>query len=262
MSTANEAVAASNSAGSSGFRRWVRLVPALLLVASATFVAAYYVPLRRAHVLLLEEQRKSNERGKDLEQTLSQVRGELQAKTAQLEKIEAERQQTEAAKKSSVERVEQLKTELAAKLDKQIKKGTAALAVADGQAFIVLPETAVFLPYKVDVSPQGRVLLCQVASTVAAVGPAPIRVGAVSGPPDLVPPVLQRDYPTPWALSAARAASVAQALQEACSVPGARLSAVGHAEHDPAGAALGETKLPAERVEISIALPGEPRDVK
>ncbi|XXX78417.1 hypothetical protein WMF30_06560 [Sorangium sp. So ce134] len=261
MSTANE-VAASNSAGSSGFRRWVRLVPALLLVASATFVAAYYVPLHRAHVLLLEEQRKSNQRGKDLEQTLSQVRGELQQKTAQVEKLEAERKQTEDAKKSGLERIEQLKTELAAKLDKPIKKGVAAVAVADGQAFVVLPETAVFAPYKLDVSPQGRALLCQVAGAVAAIGQAPIRVGAVSGPPDQVPPVLLRDHPTPWALSAARAASVAQALQDACSVPGARLSAVGHAEHDPAGAALGESKLPPGRVEISIALPGEPRDAK
>ncbi|WP_437571667.1 hypothetical protein [Sorangium sp. So ce542] len=261
MSTADE-VGASNSAGSSGFRRWVRLVPALLLVASATFVAAYYVPLRRAHLLLIEEQRRSNQRGKDLEQTLSQVRGELQQTTAQVEKLEAERRQTEDAKKSGLARVEQLKTELAGKLDKQIKKGTAAVAVADGQALVALPETAVFLAHKLDVSPQGRALLCHVAGAVAAIGQAPIRVGAVSGPPDLESPALKSGYPTPWALSAARAASVAQTLQDACSLPGARLSAVGHAEHDPAGAALGESKLPAGRVEISIALPGEPGGAK
>ncbi|WP_437590953.1 hypothetical protein [Sorangium sp. So ce1000] len=258
MSIADEAIAAGNSAGTSSFRRWVRVVPALLLVAAATFVAAYYVPLHRAHVLLLEEQRKSNQKSKDLEQTLSQVRGELQAKTAEVEKSEAERQQSEAAKKSGLERVEQIKAELAGKLDKHIKKGVAAVAVAEGQAFVALSESAVFLPNTVDVSPQGQSLLCQVSGALSASGggQAPLRAGAVSGPPDSVPAALQAAYPTPWELSAVRAATVAQALQEKCAVAGARLSAVGHADHDPAAAALGETKLSPGRVEISIALPG------
>ena len=264
MNIADDAFAAGNSAGSSSFRRWVRVMPALLLVAAAAFVAAYYVPLHRAHVLLLEEQRKSNQKSKELEQALSQVRGELQAKAAQVDKIEAERQQTEAAKKSGLERLDQIKAELAGKLDKHIKKGVAAVAVADGQAFVVLSESAVFLPNTVDVNPQGQGLLCQVSGALSASGggQAPLRVGAVSGPPDSVPPALQAAYPTPWELSAVRAATVAQALQDKCSVAGARLSAVGHAEHDPAAAALGATKMPPGRVEISVALPAEPRDAK
>ncbi|MGK3966573.1 hypothetical protein WMF38_20590 [Sorangium sp. So ce118] len=256
MSTRGEGIAAGSSAGSSSFSRWVRVVPALLLVVSATFVAAYYVPLRRAHLLLIQEQQKANQKGKELEQTLSQVRGELQAKTAEVEKLEAERQQAAAVKRSGLERVEQLKTELAGKLDRQIKKGVAALAVVDGQAFVALPESAVFVANKTDVSLQGQGLLCQVAGALSTAGQGPIRVGAVSGPPDSVPPALQGAYTTAWALSAARAASVAQAVEAKCSIPGARLFAVGHAEHDPAGAALAESKLPPGRVEISIALPG------
>lgn len=258
MNIADEAIGAGNSAGSSSFRRWVRVMPALLLVAAAAFVAAYYVPLHRAHVLLLEEQRKSNQRGKELEQTLSQVRGELQAKAAQIEKGEAERQQTEAAKRSGLDRVEQIKAELAGKLDKHVKKGVAGVAVAEGQAFVALSESAVFLPNTVDVSPQGQALLCQVSGALSASGggQAPLRVGAVSGPPASVPAPLQAAYPTPWELSAVRAATVTQTLQDKCAVAGARLSAVGHAEHDPAAAALGETKLPPGRVELSVALPG------
>ncbi|WP_433933602.1 flagellar motor protein MotB [Sorangium cellulosum] len=256
MSTGHEGIAAGNSAGSSSFSRWVRAITALLLVASATFVAAYYVPLRRAHMLLIQEQQKSVQKARELEQTLGQVRGELQAKAAEFDKVEAERQQAAAAKRSGLERAEQLKTEVAGKLDKPIKKGVAAVAVADGHAFVALSESAVFLPSTVDVSPQGQGLLCQVSAALSAsVGQAPLRVGAVSGPPDSVPPALQAAYPTPWELSAVRAATVAQALQDKCAVAGARLSAVGHAEHDPAAAALGETKLPPGRVEISIALP-------
>ncbi|WP_437735093.1 OmpA/MotB family protein [Sorangium sp. So ce1335] len=257
MSTRGEGIAAGNSAGPSSFSRWIRVVPALLIIGGATFVAAYYVPLRRAHMLLIQEQQRSNEKGRELEQTLSQVRGELQAKAAEVDRLEAERQQAAAAKRSGVERVEQLKTDLAGKLDKQIKKGVAAIAAADGHVFVALSESAVFLPSTVDVSPQGQGLLCQVSGALSSIaGQAPLRVGAVSGPPDSVPPALHAAYPTPWELSAVRAATVAQTLQDKCAVAGARLSAVGHAEHDPAAAALGETKLPAGRVEISIALPG------
>ncbi|WP_437781746.1 hypothetical protein [Sorangium sp. So ce1097] len=259
MSTRDEWIEAGNSAGSSSFSRWIRVVPALLLIASATFVAAYYVPLRRAHMLLIQEQQRSNQKGTDLEQTLSQVRGELQAKTAELDKLDAERQQAAAAKRTGMERVEQVKTEIAGKLDRHIKKGIAAVAAAEGRAFVVLSEGAVFLPGTVDVSPQGQGILCQVSGALSASGgEAPLRVGAVSGPPDAVPPALHAAYPTPWELSAVRAATVAQTLQDKCAVPGARLSAVGHAVHDPAAAALGETKLPPGRVEISIALPGAP----
>lgn len=253
----DEGFGAGNSAGSSSFSRWIRVVPALLLIGSATFVAAYYVPLRRAHMLLIQEQQRAHEKSSELEQTLSQVRGELQAKTAELDKLDAERQQAAAAKRSGLERVEQLKTEIAGKVDKHIKKGIAAVAVAEGRAFVALSESAVFLPGTVDVSPQGQGLLCQVASALSASGgEAPLRVGAVSGPPAAVPPALHTAYPTPWELSAVRAATAAQTLQDKCSVPGARLSAVGHAVHDPAAAALGDTKLPPGRVEISIALPG------
>ncbi|HTN85395.1 MAG TPA: hypothetical protein VL242_16970, partial [Sorangium sp.] len=102
MSTRGEGIAAGSSAGPSSFSRWVRVAPALLLVASATFVAAYYVPLRRAHLLLIQEQQRSNQKAKELDQTLSQVRGELQAKTAEVEKLEAERQQAAALKKSGL----------------------------------------------------------------------------------------------------------------------------------------------------------------
>ncbi|WP_437669191.1 hypothetical protein [Sorangium sp. So ce131] len=262
LSMGDEAITSGKSARSPGFWRWSRVLPALLLVGSATFVAAYYVPLRRAHLLLIAEQQTSSQKAKELEQTLSQVRGELDAKTAQVEKLEAERRQIEAARRSGLDRVEQLKTELSGKLDKQIKKGVAAIAVADGQAVVALPESAVFAPYKLDVSPQGQLLLCHVASALSAGNEAPIRVGAVSGPPDQTPPVLLRDHPTPWSLSAARAASVAQVLEEKCAVKGARLSAVGHAGNDPAGAALAESKLPAGRVELAVALPSAPADAK
>ncbi|WP_234024044.1 hypothetical protein [Sorangium cellulosum] len=251
----DEAITSGKAARPSGFWRWSRVLPALLLVASATFIAAYYVPLRRAHMLLIAEQQSANQKGKELEQTLSQVRGELDAKTAQLEKLEAERRQIEDARRSGLDRIEQIKTELSGKLDKQIKKGVAALAVADGHVVVALPESAVFAPSRLDVSPQGQVLLCHVASALSAGNEAPIRVGAVSGPPDQTPPALLHDHPTPWSLSAARAASVAQVLEGKCAVPGARLSAVGHAGHDPAGAALAES-TPAGRVELAVALPG------
>lgn len=256
MSMGDEASAAGNSARFASGSRWGRVLPALLLVASATFVAAYYVPLRRAHVLLVEEYQKSSQKSTELEQTLSQVRGELQAKAAQADQLEAERRKVEAAKKSGAEQGERLKTELAGKLDNHIKKGTAAVAVVEGRALVALAESAAFLPNTLDVSPHGRLLVCDVARTLATSSDAPLSVGAVSDPKAPAPPALQAAHPTPWALSAARAASIAQLVEEKCGVPGARLSAVGHGAHDPAAAALAGSKLPPGRIELAIALPG------
>lgn len=252
MSMGDEAIAAGNSARS----RWGRMLPALLLVAGATFVAAYYVPLRRAHVLLMDEYQKANQKSRELEQTLTQVRGELQAKAAQADKLEAERRQVEAAQKSGVEQGERLKSELSGKLDGHVKKGAAAVAVAEGHAIVALAESAAFMPSTLDVSPHGRLLLCDVARTLATTSDAPLRIGAVSGPAGSAPPALQLAHPTPWALSAAKAASVAQLVEEKCGVPGARISAVGHGVNDPAAAALAGSKLPPGRIELSIALPG------
>ncbi|MGK4005207.1 OmpA family protein [Sorangium sp. So ce1036] len=252
----DEAAAARQRARSSGASGWVRVLLALLLVASATFVGAYYVPLRRAHVLLTEEHQRSSQKGRELEQTLTEMRAELQAKTAVVEKIEAERRQAEAAQKSGRERVEEIELVLSTTLERHIKKGVVAVSVERGRALVALAESAVFAPQTLDVSPQGRQLLCQAASALATSGEAPIRVGAVSDPAHAAPPALQQAHPTPWALSAARAASVAQFLEEKCAIAGARLSAVGHAAHDPAAAALAGSKLPPGRVELAMALPG------
>lgn len=246
-------VARPRARSSSG---WARVLPALLLIASATFIGAYYVPLRRAHLLLTEEHQRSSQKSEELERTLTQVRGELQAKAAVVEKIEAERRQAEAAQKAGVEQVEQLKLVLSETLDRHIKKGIAAVAVDGGRAVVALAENAVFVPQTLDLSPQGRQLVCQAARVLTTGGEAPIQVGAVSDPAEVASPVLQQAHPTPWALSAARAARVAHALAEKCAIAGARLTAVGHATHDPAAAALAESKLPPGRIELTMALPG------
>jgi chemotaxis protein MotB len=66
-----------------------------------------------------------------------------------------------------------------------------------------------------------------------------------------LPTGLDASNANPWALSAARAAAVAQALEEKCAVPAAQLSATGNGKHDPLQAQLANLKA-AERIAIEF----------
>jgi len=63
-----------------------------------------------------------------------------------------------------------------------------------------------------------------------------------------LPPPLAGSYPSPWALSAARAAAVAQALEQGCSFPAAQLSATGNG-NQPSPAGL---KLTGDPLELEL----------
>ena len=227
--------------------RWGRVIGGLLFVAVATFVGAYYLPLYRAHEKLAGQYRELGQRSQTLSETVTKVQGELKAATESRDQLQAEHDLHENAKKSSGEQQERAHLALSAKLDKYLKKGNAAVLVNAGTLLVAFDSALVFLPQKLDLTPTGRALLCDVAKTSEAkslVVRASLAAGAV------VPPPLSVSYPNPWALSAGRAAAVAQALEQGCAFPAAQLSAVG----DGAQQRLTGMKLSGDPIELEVGL--------
>ncbi len=237
--------------GKSRGTRWGRVFVGLLLVAGATFVAAYYLPLYRAHQKLGEQYRELGQRSQTLTENATRTETELKAATAERDQLRSERDQKDSAKKSRKDQSERVRGALASKLDKLVKKGSAAVVVADdGTLSIALDAALLFAPQKLELSAAGRTLLCDIAKTGEAKSIA-VRDSVADGA--TVPPALSASFGNPWSFSAARAATVAQGLQETCSLTPAQLSAVGSATRDPLAAQLGSLKAPLDRIELELA---------
>ncbi|MEI9953276.1 MAG: OmpA family protein [Pseudomonadota bacterium] len=232
--------------GKSRGTRWGRVFAGLLFVSGATFVAAYYLPLYRAHQKLAEQYRELGQRSQALSETVNKAQSELKTATESRDQLQAERDSRESAKKSTGEQQERVRVALSAKLDKFVKKGNAALLVSAGSLFVAFDSALLFLPQKLELTPTGRTLLCDVAKTSEAKA-LTVRASLAGS---AVPPALAISYPNAWALSAGRAAAVAQALEQACSFPAAQLSATGNGSQQP----LAGLKLTGDPIELEVGL--------
>lgn len=204
--------------------RWGRVFGGLLFVAVATFVAAYYLPLYRSHQKLAEQYRELGQRSQTLSEAVTRTEGELKAATAVRDELQAEHDQRARATKTSDEQRDRVRAALAVKLDKQLKKHAAALPTGTGPLLVAFDSAQLFFPLKLDLTPAGRALVCDVAKTSEA---KTIAVRASLPADSVVPPALAGSYPSPWALTGVRAAAVAQALQ-GCGVAADKLSATGN----------------------------------
>jgi chemotaxis protein MotB len=231
--------------------RSARLFAALLLIASVTFVAAYYLPLYRAHQKLGERWRELVESAQGLSARLTKSDLELKATAAQKDQLQAEHDALEAKTTSDAEQLERMRAVLAPKLDKLVKKGNAALLVRGRALFVVLDGALLFMPQKVDMFPAARALLCDVVKTSGAKS---VTIADSLAPVATVPPAFAANYPSAWALSGARAAVAAQVLARACSFSTSELRATGNGGHDPL-AELSATKFLGDHLELELALP-------
>ena len=227
--------------------RWGRVVFGLLLVAGATFVAAYYLPLYRAHQKLGDQYRELGQRAQSQSVSLAKVDAELKSTIAQRDRLQAERDQQNVAQNADVAQQERARAALSSKLDKFLKKGTVQVVSSGGSLLVAFSSALLFQPQRLDLAPTARALLCDVAKGAEAKSLI-IRDTVADGSALSAP--LAKSYPSPWAFSAARAAVVVQALEGGCAVPASRLSAVGQGKYDPFAALL---KLPGERIELELS---------
>lgn len=233
--------------GKSRGTRWGRVFGGLLFVAVATFVAAYYLPLYRAHQKLADQYRELGQQAQSLSDTSSKLKLELKAASDSRDQLQAEHDSRANAQKATTDQLERTRVALSTKLDKFVKKGNAALLASAGSLFVAFDSAVLFLPQRLDLSPAGRALLCDVAKTSEAKA---FSVRAALAPGSVAPPALAVTYPTAWALSAGRAAAVAQTLEQGCAVPASALSATGNG-NQPLRPGL---KLSGDPIELEIGL--------
>ncbi len=234
--------------GERGSAPWVGVLLGVTLVACGTFIFAFYLPLYRAHESAMASYDRIMRQVKGLEDTLTQAQATLKSEIAKRETLDAEKRQREGASKSSSGELESVRAALAQKLEGAISKKQAGVALDGDRLVVVLGSNAVFSTGKVEVSGGGKSLLCDIGK---AAGPRAVRVEAATDA-DGVPAALKLKYTNAWALTGAAASSVANTLEEKCSVQGAKLSASGYAGNKAPRKALESTKIGGLRLEIEI----------
>jgi chemotaxis protein MotB len=229
--------------------RWGRVFIGLLLVGAATFVAAYYLPLYRAHQKLDVQYRELAQKSQTLSDSVSRASAELTAAQHERDQLRAERDQKLSAQKDVASQQEGVRATLASKLDKLVKKNSVAIFANGSTLLVALDSALLFQPQRLDLAPAAHGVLCDVVKGSEAKA---LAVGASLAPGAAVPAALSKSYANPWTLSAARAAAIAQALTELCAFPGPQVSATGNADHDPFAAQLASSKLAADRIELAF----------
>jgi chemotaxis protein MotB len=225
----------------------------VLLVGVGTFVAAYYLPLYRAQQKLGEQYRDLIQKSQALTDTAQKAQTELKNVTAERDQLRDEHDQRESAKKSEGDKLERVRMALTTKLDKLVKKGSAVVVASPGGAstLVELNAAALFFPAKLELSPAGKALLCDIAKGAPGLA---LRINGSLADDATLPAVFEVSFGNPWAYSAARAAAVALAMEEKCAVPPTQLSATGNGKQDPFAAQLGSFKAP-ERIVIELRAP-------
>lgn len=227
--------------------RWGRVLTGVLIVACATFAFAYHLPLQRAHQTLTSQFSELQAQVDTANRSLEEARGQVKTLTEKRDVLENELKEQAAAAKSQNEGVSDLKQAVESKLKKAIGKDLASVGVDGSKIVASIALGSVLSRGKLDVSAEGKTLLCDVAQ---ASGKRNIRVLAVAG--KSVPAAYATKLKTPWDFSTAVASSVAQALAGQCSVDPDRLSATGFAGEPPAGPQFEGKRVAAPRVELSL----------
>lgn len=193
----------------SGGSKFGRFLVAVLVVGGATFVAAYYVPLLRAHRALTALYGQTRDHAHATEQKLALAEAALKTTTAERDGLKEQEQKRDTDAQSRQKRTDLLASELSEKLKKHFDKARLTLSTAGDRVNLSVGEGTLFLPGKDDPTQQGALLLCDIAK---AAGSHPLRIRAsVVGEP-------AAGAGKPWATRTAIAARVADALAEKCAV--------------------------------------------
>jgi hypothetical protein len=226
--------------------RWGKVLTGVLVVACVTFALGYYVPLRSAHQTLTarfaELQSKVDAANRAAEESRQRAK-ELGDKQQALESQAEQAKQTE---KKNTEASQAIKSALETKLKTAVGKDQAAMGATGKHTVTALALGYVLSAGKVEVSPQGKVALCAVAT---ASGDRAIRVVTVTDKKG-IPAILSPKYKTPFQYSSAVSQAVAETLVDKCNVAPGRISAVGVPGEPAASPKHDGKKLNGPRIDL------------
>lgn len=220
-----------------GTQRW-RVATACLALVTFTVIAGYYVPARREASRLRGEREALQAEQASALGSLAALRADLGRTQAQIERLRLELDTPKSQSAKVRERIEKLERRLSAQFGRLAQGKMMLVSSAGDRVSIALAVPALFAT-RDRLTPNGRSLLCELAKTIMAEFKGQIRVTGYYGKERSAGSSgLSGRHPTPWHLSAARAASAADALERSCGAPAERFFVVGYGPR-PAGP-LGE----------------------
>ncbi len=233
-----------------GGTSWGRILFGVLLVACGTFALAYYLPLYRAHTSLVSDHARLRGELESAQSAAKQAQTEAKNLQEQKDELQAERDKRDSAKKSAGAGSESQRDAVLAAIDKAVKKKQGVAALEDDGVRAGIAPSFLLATGKMEIGNGGKDALCALAK---ASGSGTLRVSAVASDDD-VPAALKAKFSTGWAYAGAAAASVAETLEQKCSVAHARLSFGAPSS----AASFTSQSPPTPRVEILLETPKKP----
>ncbi|MDZ7343812.1 MAG: OmpA family protein [candidate division KSB1 bacterium] len=177
----------------------------------------------------------------------------LEARVAELSKqLEEEIAKISKEKEEEIKRLTSAQEELLKELQQEIENKEIQITQLADRLSVSLVDKILFPSGEAEITPAGLKVLERVGNIIKNVQEKIIRV---EGHTDNVPiaPRLQKQFPTNWELSTARATNVVRFLQEKVGMDPARLQAVGLSEYHPvASNTTPEGRSKNRRIEIAL----------
>lgn len=192
----------------------------------------------------------------------SELVARLRALGEDVQELEGERtnlqtnlQETQRALEELRERERQAQARLATfqslieRFRSMIESGQLRVRIVRNRMVVELPEGVLFDSGRADLKEDGQSTLAQVATVLASIQN---REFQIAGHTDNVP-IRNRRFPNNWALSTARAVTVARFLIDDGNVPANRISAAGYADTQPVSSnETDEGRAQNRRIEIVL----------
>ena len=195
-------------------RGW-RIFSVILLVGAATFVAAYYLPLFRAHESLVDKfralSREANTQRKQLTESLDTLK---QVATERDHLAESSRKEQEANSARATQ-VESIERELRTQLKKFIGPAKLGMEQQKGKILFTLASPALVAKTGGTLTEAGKSVICVIGAAAKAADLGIQVYSAVAPTVDI--------KATDWQVSALRAGNAAQQLVGKCGVESTRI---------------------------------------
>jgi chemotaxis protein MotB len=225
----------------------MRVVSAVSVLTLVGLLFGYYVPLRKAHTMLNEKyQSKAAELGGTADQ-LKKTTDQLLSVQTERDQLKGDADKAEEAKQGEAGKADKLTSALEGSLSKLLKAKQVAVQTRGAASVITIDDKQLFGKRDKAPNPKGKKLLCEVAKAISALPEkSDVEVSGHTSSSKVADPVLKRDFPSVWELSAARAAAATSAL-EGCGLSSRALKAAGlgnsRPEDSSAKGSTGELRL-------------------
>lgn len=195
-------------------RGW-KVFSGLLFVGAGAFVAAYYLPLYRAHSKLVTEYQTASTQASTFHQQLTDTIGTLNHTTEECDKLRTEVRKQNKEAEALAGRAERLERSLQPALKKFLGKGKLTLERNKEQLRVALAAPAAVAATGGDLTDFGKKALCAVGASLKDADTHVVVLGLGVAP--------NEKSDNAWQLAAARAGNAAQHLSKSCGVESSRI---------------------------------------